>query len=365
MRFTVLLLALLFLSGCRKGQDEVKVGGETTEKYPIFSLATSEYPSWSTFMVAGKAGLINPKEGGEPGVLEKKWKVDIVLHVKDYDPCITLYGSGGCDAVCITNMDALNPALGRSSTTILPTSTSAGADKVIGVDFPGDTSKAGISSYLKGKKTFGLSKSVSEYVFVRGLEKLGLNPEDYPFVNLEPGPAATALQTGSDEIKSICVWNPFALQTVRTQKRSSVIFDSSLIPEEIIDMVVIGNDSLKKDGGDRFASCICDMFYDVSRKIDSPKSGDATLKALGEDFSNLSVADMRICTKETFFYKTPEAGIALFSNPKFVTTMKTVVTTSEKIGVLERGKAPSIGMNDTSAQLNFSTTYMKRAAEGK
>ena len=41
---------------------------------------------------AAKAGLINPKEGGEPGSLEKKWGVDIVLHVKDYDPCVRLVG---------------------------------------------------------------------------------------------------------------------------------------------------------------------------------------------------------------------------------------------------------------------------------
>ncbi|MGD9714853.1 MAG: hypothetical protein AB7V46_22750, partial [Thermomicrobiales bacterium] len=197
--FGMLLAAAVLPLACNKKPE---VSDNTAEKLPAFSLATSEYPSWSTFMVAGKAGLINPDEGGEPGTLEKKWGVDIVLYVKDYDPCLTMYGNGSVDAVCMTNMDSLNPALGRPSTAIMPTSTSVGADKVIGVGFDPKfnqniTKGQHVANFLKGKKTYGLSKSVSEYVFVRGLQVMELNPKDFEFVNLEPSAAATALQTGS------------------------------------------------------------------------------------------------------------------------------------------------------------------------
>lgn len=95
-KFPIFALAAVALCaaviGCNRGGDQPKVSDNTAEKLPVFSLATSEYPSWSTFVVAAKAGLINPKEGGEPGSLEKKWGVDIVLHVKDYDPCVRLVG---------------------------------------------------------------------------------------------------------------------------------------------------------------------------------------------------------------------------------------------------------------------------------
>lgn len=355
--FGLLLAASVLPLACNKKPE---VSENTAERLPVFSLATSEHPSWSTFMVAGKAGLINPDEGGEPGTLEKKWGVDIVLYVKDYDPCLTMYGNGSVDAVCMTNMDSLNPAIGRPSTTIMPTSTSVGADKVIGVGF--DTKGQHVANFLKGKKTYGLSKSVSEYVFVRGLQVMELSPKDFQFVNLEPSAAATALQTGSNDVKNICVWNPYALQTLRTQKSAQTVFDSSLIPEEIIDQVVVANEALKREGGENFACCVCDVFYEVNKRMADPKSADVTLKALGENFSNLPVEDMKICVTETRFYGTPEAGIKLYSSDPFRKTMGTVVTTCQQIGVLDADKAPSIGYGDPNSQLNFETKYMKKVA---
>ena len=327
---------------------------------PAFSLATSEYPSWSTFMVAEKAGLINGKKG-KLGPLEEKYNVDIVLEVKDYDPCLAMYGNGAADAVCMTNQDALNPSLGRPTTVIGPTSTSVGADKVIAVGY---TTLAD----MKGVKTYGLDKSVSRYSHYREIKSAGLNPADYPFENLDPAAAATALQSGTGDIKSICVWNPFALQTLRTNPNSKTIVDSSSIPEEIIDCICIGNDSLKKEGGERFATCVCDVYYQVCNMLNNSDKtvADRALTALGEDFSKLPLDDMRIVVKETRFYDSPEKGIALFSSDKFKETMKTVVTTCQEIEILEKGKTPpTIGYNDDTQQLNFSTKYMEAVSSPK
>jgi NitT/TauT family transport system substrate-binding protein len=356
-RFALIVaFATLALMGCRGGD---KVGGTDTGELPIFSLATSEYPSWSTFVVAKKAGLINGTDTGEPGTLEKKWGVRIRLEIADYDPCLTKYGGGSVDAVCITNMDVLNPALTRNSTAILPTSTSAGGDKVIGVGF------RGIENF-KGQTTYGLSKSVSEYVWYRGLEQHGLDPKDYKFKNLEPSAAATAIQTGSKEVTNICVWNPFALQTLRSVKTAKVLWDSSAIPEEVIDMVVVSTASLNKLHGDDFACLICDAFYEVCRRMDDPKTADLTYKALGAEFSNLSAADMKICCTDTKFYSTPDAGLKLFKSEKFVAdTMARVVNTSIKIGVLDKDKIPSWGLNRSEQNLNFSTTFMQKVVSGK
>ena len=98
------------LSGCGNQQttsDSSEEAGtpssenETVSKkesgLPTFSLAWSEYPSWSIFGVAHVDGFINGKEG-ELGPIEEKWKVDIVLREADYDTCITMYGAGQVDA---------------------------------------------------------------------------------------------------------------------------------------------------------------------------------------------------------------------------------------------------------------------------
>lgn len=364
--FALLATAIMLMAGCGSENPKSTTPTEavsatsSTTAMPSFSVASSEYPSWSTLMVAAKAGLINGSKGGKPGALEKKWNVDMVLEVKDYDPCLAMFGNGAVDAVCMTNIDSLNPALGRPCTAICPTSTSVGADKVIAVGYTSPED-------LKGKKVYGLAKSVSQYSYVRELEKRGLNPAEYPFENLDPAAAATALQSGSGEVKAICVWNPFALQTLRTNPNSKMICDSSEIPEEIIDMIVIGNDSLAKEGGENFAALLCDTYYEVCNRLNDSDStkADATLTALGEDFSKLPLEDMKIVVKETRFYDTPAKGEALFTSEAYKKTMDTVVATCQKIEILEKDKAPTIGYDVDGKQLTFSTKYMKMAASKK
>jgi len=355
-RFTIFVL-LATLAGCG-GDKETANAPDVTEgqTLPVFTLATSEYPSWSTFVVAGNAGIVNPKAGGEYGPLEKKWGVDVVIEAKDYDACLTLIANGAVDAACITNIDSLNPSMGRACTAICPTSTSAGADKVISVS-------AKKAEELKGVKVYGLAKSVSEYTFVRGLEKQNLNPAEFEFVNLDPAPASTALQTGSNDVKAICVWNPFALQTLRTTKNATDVFNSSLITGEVVDQIVMGNDALAKEGGENFAACLCDIFYQVCDKLwsDDQSVQDATRTALKEDFApDLSLEDMKVILDETKFYRTSQDGISLYGGEPFKATMDTVVKTCQSIGVLEQGQQPTIGY-DSNAQLNFTTKYMEKA----
>src|ERR1700722_16295709 len=121
-------LALLPLACGKSGGPKGDSGDPS--KPPVFTLAWSEYPSWSVFGVASDEGLIDSKSGAQ-GPIEKKWNVDIKLDLMQYDPCITAYGAKTADGVCMTNMDALSPASGRKSVAVLPTSTSAGADACV------------------------------------------------------------------------------------------------------------------------------------------------------------------------------------------------------------------------------------------
>lgn len=317
---------------------------------PSFSLAWSEYPSWSVFGVAHEEGLLN-KAKGELGSIEKELGVDIVLVQADYEACLSQYASGTIDAVCMTNMDALAPATGRDSVAVLPTSTSVGADACIAVGI--DSVEA-----LKGTPTFGLEKSVSQYAFERGLEAAGANPADYEFRNMDPANAALAMQTGDEAVKSIMVWNPFVLQTLRDREGSKRLFDSKAIPEEIIDMVVVGKDVAAKPGADKFIQAVLAAFYQVNERLAAPETRDATLKALGEKFSSLGVEDMAVVCEETKMYATPDAGVALFESQAFVTeTMPAVVEFCATHDIVE--EKPTVGFGDAAAQLNFDASHMK------
>jgi hypothetical protein len=347
MKNFILICGVLLMSiGCSQTSNKDQV---SSKGVPIFTLSTSEYPSWATFLVAEKMGLIS-KDPNKLGTLEQKYGVKIIVKATDYDTCLTYYGNGVVDAVCVTNTDTLNPCIGRPGTAIMPTSTSDGADAVI------STTAKDVEG-LKKVGVYGLSKSVSEYVFRRGLEVQNLDPKDFKFVHLDPGPAATALQTGTSEIKAICVWNPFKLTVVRKNPEAKVIFTSQLIPLEVIDMVVVANDSLQKPQGENFAKALCEAYYTVAAAKDAPETAEATLAALGEDFFALSPADMKICCTETKFFGKPELGIALFSGDIKEKNVQ-VLKTCKDIGIIEKDP-PTVGYDDPSKQLNFSTQYMR------
>ncbi len=347
------------MGGCKKtGQPkagaEGAYGSSPSGELPSFSLAWSEYPSWSVFGVADENGIID-KDRGELGPVEKKWNVDIVLKETDYETCINLYGNNQADAVCITNMDVLAPALGRDSVAIMPTSTSDGADACIVVGM------AGIDD-LAGKDSYGLEKTVSQYMFERNLQLLGKDPAKFPFKNMDPAAAAQAMQTNQKNITSIVVWNPFVLQTLRTREGSQVLFDSTTIPEEIIDMVVVGKDSLSKPGGEAFASAVIETFYEVNRLLADPEKGDDTLVALGAKFSSLPLEDMKVVVQQTKFYQTAVAAAELYDSARFQTdTMPKVVDFCVEHEIVE--SKPTVGFGDASAQLNFDSRFLKKAVK--
>lgn len=313
---------------------------------PSFSLAWSEYPSWSVFGVAHGQKLIDGRVGRQ-GPIEKKWNVDIVLKEAEYDPCLSMYGAGQVDAVCITNMDALNPSLSRPSVMVLPTSTSAGADALIVVNSIPDI-KA-----LRGKKVYGLEKSVSEYCFARNLELLGEKESDYKFSNMDPGAAAVAMQQKQKDIEAIVVWNPFLLETLNKRNDVRVLFDSTRIPNEIIDSVVVAQTSLDKPGGKDFACAVIETFYTVNQRLADPKTRDQTLIALGEKFSHLNVESMKKVIQQTKFYSTPEQGLAVLTGNELRGIMKTVADFCLSHQIVPSAPKLGYGTKQHSGDVNF------------
>lgn len=325
---------------------------------PSFSLAWSEYPSWSVFGVAHMDKLIDGRPGRQ-GPIERKWNVDIVLKEAEYDPCLTMYGSAQCDAVCITDMDVLNPSLSRASTIILPTSTSFGADALIV-----DRRIADIKA-LRGKKVYGLEKSVSEYCFVRNLELLGEKETDYKFSNMDPGAAAVAMQQKQKDIEAIIVWNPFVLETLNKRPDTKVLFDSTKIPNEIIDCVAVAQSSLDRPGGQDFACAIIETYYELNKRLADPKTGDDTLVALGEKFSHLDLASMKKVVQQTRFYSTPKEGLAVLTGPELPRIMTRVVDFCVKHEITPSAPKVGYGTKEEAPQaaLRFDPSYIKLASE--
>jgi len=379
LAFVVVAVALVAAVGCKPSKPAGGAGGgtsaaggatpsaapsETVSKVagaaPVFSLAWSEYPSWSVFGVAHELGLVDGAEGAL-GTIEKKHNVDIVLQELGYDSCLNSFTSKNCDAVCMTNMDALIVSPNRDGIALLPTSTSNGADACIVV---------GINNLeeLKAHKVYGLQGTVSEYCFVRCIEeaekaeKKGYKAEDFQFTNQDPGAAAVAMAQKQESHQAIMVWNPFVLQTLNDRPDSKVLFDSSEIPGEIVDMVVIGRDVMDKPGADAFAQAVIETFYQMNAELAKPDGGDEVLVELGRKFSNLGLEDMKKVVEQTQFYKTPAEAVALLNGDEFKATMKTVADFCVAQGLVE---SPQYGFaGETGKQLAFDASYIQSATKG-
>lgn len=325
-------LSLVVLTACKPSANPSAPGANTAGSasagpVPVFSLAWSEYPSWSVFGVAHEMGLING-EAGQLGEIEKEFGVDIQLKEAGYDSCLNLFTSRDVDAVCMTNMDALIVSPQRSGVAVLPTSTSNGADACLVTE--AITNLDG----LKSHPVYGLANSVSQYCFARCLELAGKDEKDFTFTNMTPDSAAVSMQQRSAEHQAIMVWNPFVLQTLRERSDVRVLFDSSQIPGEIVDMVVVGTDVMSKPQADAFIKAVARTFYQVSEAIDAPGKGDEILVALGQKFARLGVDDMRLVVQQTQFYKTPKIAQELFASDEFRKRMVTVSDFCTKHGLV-------------------------------
>jgi NitT/TauT family transport system substrate-binding protein len=332
----------------------ISIGAASAQNAPSFSLAWSEYPSWSAFGVASEVKLIDGKRGAL-GTIEKKWNVDIELKEADYESCLVMYGAGNVDAVCITNMDVLNPSLGLKSVAVLPTSTSFGADALIVPKSITDVKQ------MKGKKVYGLAQTVSEYCFVRNLEELGENPAEYSFTNMDPAAAAVAMQQKQPGFDAIVVWNPFVLQTLKNRPDTHVLFDSTKIPGEIIDMVVASEASLAKPGGKAFACAVIDAYYGLNVRLNAPETRNDTLIAIGEKFSDLNLEEMKKATEQTKFYGTAEAGLEVLAGGKLPQIMEKVVGFCVKAGIVPNAPKLAYGPPKAgeAADLRFDPSYIQ------
>ncbi len=181
---------------------------------------------------------------------------------------------------------------------------------------------------------------------------------------MDPAAAASAMQSGNPEVQSIMVWNPFVMQTLRSKSDSKLIFDSSEIPEEIIDMVVVGKDVLAREGGRNFALAVIDIYYTMNKRLADAKTADETLIAIGAKFSSLNLEDMKKVVTQTRFYKNADEALSLLESSKFQNeTMPAVAKFCVEHKIVER--QPTIGFAKADSSINFDASYLKAYRDGE
>lgn len=324
----------------------------------VFTLDVSPYPSWNLFDVADIDGDID-RDQGEMGAIEKKWNVDIVLATKDYVPTLTDFASTAADAVAVTNTDAYNVAEKRASVAILANSTSFGADAVVADGTVKDLAAA------KGKAFKGAAHSVSDYLLYRCAQKAGLDPADYVISDMDPGAVATLMQQMDADTPLGVLWNPFTQNALQSRPDLTRLCDSTAIPGEIVDMVMVGADALRRPGGPAFAMAVNEAYYTATARLADPATHAATIESLGRKFSDLAGPQMEPFVVETKIYGTPGQGLAVFDGAQFRSDLTGHIAEFSTVrGMVERAVPPTVFPGDaipSGAYLQIDPTYMKEA----
>src|SRR5271155_1343294 len=195
-----------------------------------FNVAWSIYVGWMPWDYADRSGIL------------KKWADKYGIKIKltqinDYVESINQYTAGGFDACVMTNMDMLTiPAAGGvDSTTLIVGDFSNGND---GVVLKGDGKRL---ADIKGQKVNLVELSVSHYLLVRALGSVGMRERDIKIVNTSDADIVGAFSAPATT--AVVTWKP-QLSSVLASRDAQLVFDSSKIPGEIIDLMVVNTATL-------------------------------------------------------------------------------------------------------------------------
>ena len=317
------------------------------------------------------AGWMPWEYGATQGIVDKwaqKYGIEIkVTQLNDYVESINQYTAGQFDGCTMTNMDALTiPAAGGvDSTALIVGDFSNGND---GIVLKGEKKTLGD---LKGMDVNLVELSVSHYLLARGLERAGLSEKDLKVVNTSDADLAAAF--AADDVQAVATWNPL-LAEIEATPGVTKVFDSSQIPGEIIDLMVVNSATLKDNPelGKALTGAWYEIMATMSADSDAGKAArEHMAKASGTDLAGYEA--QLAATK--MFYAAKDA-VAFANSPKLPATMTKVAEFSFSHGLLGEGaqSAETVGMafakgittgDKDNVKLRFDPSYMEMAADGK
>lgn len=331
---------------------------------PLSQAADSFKVCWSIYV-----GWMPWAYGAEQGIVQKwgeKYGIDIdVVQINDYIESINQYSAGEFDACTMTNMDALTiPAAGGVDSTALVV---------------GDFSNGNDGVVLKGKKTLADIKgqnvnlvelSVSHYLLARGLETVGLSEKDLTVVNTSDADMVAVY--GTDDVTAVATWNPL-LSEIAAVPNSYKVFDSSQIPGEIIDLLVINTETLKSNP--KLGKALVGAWYEIMGKMSGSDKVATDAKSYMASASGTDLAGYEAQLASTEMFYTPATALDLTNSEKLLTTMENVAKFSFKHGLLGDG-APDAGFigiempagtfgDKSNVKFRFDPTYMDMAKKGQ
>lgn len=334
-------------------------GPAQAQQKDSFRIAWSIYVGWMPWGFGADSGIV--------AKWADKYGINIeVVQINDYIESINLYTAGAFDGVTVTNMDALTiPAAGGVDTTALIVGDfSDGNDGLV-------LKNSDRLEDVRGRNVNLVELSVSHYLLARALESVGMTERDVRVVNTSDADIVAAF--ASRDVDAVVTWNP-QLGEIRARDDAHVVFDSSQIPGEIMDLLVVNTAVLEANPA--LGKALTGAWYeimDVMRGDD--EAGRAARAAMGEaGGTDLAGYEAQLASTR-MFYDAAEA-VAFVTGPEPKQTMEKVRQFAFEHGLLgERAPSPdfvgiefadgSILGSPDNVRFRFNADFMRMAAEGE
>jgi NitT/TauT family transport system substrate-binding protein len=324
-----------------------------------FKIAWTIYVGWMPWSYAADQGII------------KKWadKYGITIEVtqiNDYVESINQYTAGKFDGVTVTNMDTLTiPAAGGvDSSAIIMGDFSNGNDGIV-------LKNAKSLADIKGRQINIVEFSVSHYLLSRGLSKVKLTEKDIKTVNTSDADIVAAFK--SPDSTAVVTWNP-QLMEVKKEPKATEVFDSSKIPGEIEDLMVVNTATLRDNP--ELGKALAGAWYEtVALMRDQGEKGKAAREAMAKA-SGTDLAGFEAQLKTTRMFYTPAEALKFTTGgdlPKIMDLVRTFCFEHNLLGDNVKSRdAVGIAFPDGqvlgakgNVKMRFDATYMKLAADKK
>lgn len=321
-----------------------------------FNVCWSHYTGWEPWQYAQDSGIL------------KKWAdkhgIEIKLTlINDYIESINLYTTGQFDACTMTNMDALTiPAAGGIDSTVLIVGDYSNGND--GIVVRGGKTMADI----KGLDVLMVELSVSHYMLARALTLNGMSERDLKVINTSDADIASAFI--AQPKAAVVTWNP-PLQQVRQQKNANLVFDSSKIPGEILDLMVV-----KTAADARLKKALVGAWYETMKAMSSGGQLQRAAIAVMAKSAGGTEAEFNAQLNTTKMFYTPADAVKIVQDANLVTTMDAVRKFSFEKGLFGAGakNVDVIGIefpnnkilgNPKNIKLRFDSSYVVQALDGK
>jgi NitT/TauT family transport system substrate-binding protein len=323
-----------------------------------FNIGWSIYAGWVPWAYAQQAGIV------------KKWadkyglKITIV-QVNDYVESVNQYTAGKLDGVTVTNMDALTiPAAGgKDSSAIIIGDYSNGNDGIV-------LKNAASLADIKGRSVNLVELSVSHYLLARGLETVNLKLTDVKTINTADADIVGAF--AAPEVTAAVTWNP-QLNELKAAPAAQLVFDSSKIPGEILDLMVVDTATLKANPN--LGKALAGIWYETIALMQRQGAEGVAARAAMAKLAGSSPQSFDAQLATTHLFATPAEGVAAATDPALITTMTRVRDFSFSKGLFGPGATSpeAIGMSfpagkilgsKDNIKLRFDPAFMQMAADG-